>query len=421
MFVQFVNSHRNIQKYKQYYLFGIIFLSSLIIIEFHQTCSIRTFHSESIPIIQIEINLPENPKEIRSKILDNQCNQTNPMKYDLTKCSPNHLIRSYPWLHSALFPIQSQSLMYCAIPKIASKTLVSLMIYVYVRDTIRNLSIDQIETQKYINIPILLEELKKNGISFDDKSQESSNSLLSLIEKYLHILRFESLNENSPSIFLNPWRFNIKNIFPKVHFTSLTNLSEISSPPFTRVVFVRHPFERLASAYKERIGTLEKDRIQSEPHYDNIRKTICRRYSKYNLIQYSQRNLDPCLDIIPSFEHFVQYILTGTETAFGIFNMDTHWQPYSTVCQVCKFQYNFIGKYETFDEDFNVLLKRLNVSDWNIQKRRGASGHKTRDYQQLYSSLPDQLICQLKRLYKEDFQLFNYRIEDYVNRTNLIC
>ncbi|CAF1618470.1 unnamed protein product [Adineta ricciae] len=324
------------------------------------------------------------------------------MKSDLTKSSSIHLTRVYPWLHAALFPIQSQSLMYCAIPKIASKTLVSLMIYVYVRDTIQNLTrngtkpyIDQTQTQQYINIPRLIKELNKNGITVDEKSQES-NSLLKLIETYLHILRFESVNDSLPSIFLNPWRFSIKDVFPQVHFTT--------------------------SAYKERIATLEKDRIQSEPHYDNVRKTICRRFSKRNAIQHFSRPIiDQCSQTIPSFENFVQYILTNTETSYGIAQMDTHWQPYSTVCQVCKFQYNFIGKYETFHDDFHLLLKRLNVSDWNIEKRRGASGHKTRDYQQLYSTLPDHLICQLKRLYKEDFQLFNYRIEDYVNRTQLIC
>ena len=166
MFIQFVNSHGSIGKCKRYYLFGVVFLSIFIVIQFHQTCSIRKSHS--IPIIQIEINLPDNQNEIRSKSLDNQCNENNSMKSDLTKSSSIHLTRVYPWLHSALFPIQSRSLMYCAIPKVASKTLVSLMIYVYIRDTIQNLTLngtksflDQTETQQYINIPRLIKELKK--------------------------------------------------------------------------------------------------------------------------------------------------------------------------------------------------------------------------------------------------------------------
>lgn len=242
-----------------------------------------------------------------------------------------------------------------------------------------------------------------------------------MLETYLHILRFESINGTSSSLYHNPWRLSLKDIFPHIHFKSISNVSNIFSPSFTRAMFVRHPFERLASAYKERIATLGKDRIQPEPHYDSVRKLICRRYAQVDPTQRPFPRGDRCEEFIPSFQQFVQYILTNTETPVGIARMDGHWQPYAVVCQVCKFQYNFIGKYETFDDDFNSLLKRLDVSDWNIQKRRGASGHKTRDYQQLFSSLPDDLICRLKHLYYDDFRLFNYRLEDYVNRTTLIC
>ena len=101
--------------------------------------------------------------------------------------------------------------------------------------------------------------------------------------------------------------------------------------------------------------------------------------------------------------------------------MDGHWKPYTMICQVCQFQYNFIGKYETFDDDLASFLKRLNVSDWNTRKRRGASGHIKWQYQKMFASLPDNLICQLKRVYNDDFHFFNYRLEDYVNRTTLIC
>jgi hypothetical protein len=127
-----------------------------------------------------------------------------------------------------------------------------------------------------------------------------------------------------------------------------------------------------------------------------------------------------CKDNIPSFEVFIKYILGNAQTPFKITQLDSHWQPYSVLCQACKFKYNFIGKYETFNDDFSYFLKRLNVTDWNIEKRHGASGQTKQYYQQLYSTLPDELICQLMRLYDEDFRLFNYRVDDYINRTTLI-
>lgn len=220
---------------------------------------------------------------------------------------------------------------------------------------------------------------------------------------------------------MNPWRLSLDKIFPDIQLKSISNISQIFSSSFTRALFVRHPFERLASAYKERIATLQKDRIEPEPHYDTIRKMICRRHVQLHPIKERVRIQELCNENIPSFEQFIRYILPNTKAPTEIARMDGHWKPYSIVCQVCDVKYNFIGKYETFNDDFTILLKRLNISDWNVSKRRGASGYTARQYQQLYSSLPDDLICRLKDIYRDDIQLFNYRIEDYINRTMLAC
>ncbi|CAF1062691.1 unnamed protein product [Adineta steineri] len=344
---------------------------------------------------------------------------------DMGKFATERLVRAHPGLNSALFPIQSKSLMYCAIPKIASKTLISLIMYVYVRDIIdiinnsTKMDMYELRTQQIINIPKLLEQLKKKGIVMADPYHPVS--AVSLLQTFLHILRFEKLNETSPSLFFNPWSISVKDVFPGITFRNLLNLSSVFSSSFTRFLFVRHPFERLASAYKERIATLPRDRIEPEPHYDNVRKTICRRLTRFGVNRRLSPRLDPCENSIPTFQHFVEYVLSTGETPAKLNRMDAHWQPYTTICQVCKFKYNFIGKYETFNDDLVSLLKQLNIPDWNIQKRRGASGQTTNYYQQLYSSLPDHIICRLKNLYNDDLNLFNYRIEDYVNRTTLNC
>ena len=246
-------------------------------------------------------------------------------------------------------------------------------------------------------------------------------SAASLLQTYLRLLRFGSTNGTSTSRPLNPWRITLRNMFPDTNLHSLSNVSQILAPHYLRVMFVRHPFARLASAYKERIAILAKDRVEPELYYDSIRRSICRRYTRFKSVKASTQKQDPCKDFIPPFEHFVRYILMGTGTPAGVARMDAHWQPYSIVCQVCKFNYNFIGKYETFTEDFTSLVQHLNATDWNIQKRIGASGYTTSDYQQLFASLPDELLCQLEHLYKDDFRLFNYRPDEYGNRTTLIC
>mgnify|MGYP001108741328 FL=1 len=167
--------------------------------------------------------------------------------------------------------------------------------------------------------------------------------------------------------------------------------------------------------------SLPKDRIQSEPYYDNVRRLICARYSKVTSYQQRLSVRQSCENSIPSFEHFVEYILSLSQTNTNVDRMDAHWKPFSRICQVCLFKYNFILKYETFNDDLRMFLNRLNVSHWNIDKRRGASGHSNQQYKQFYSNLPNQLICRLIKLYYDDFHLFNYRIDDYVNTTALSC
>ncbi|CAF1059661.1 unnamed protein product [Adineta ricciae] len=362
----------------------------------------------------------------RSQFLNNECIHSKRSISGKKKHTFASLVQEFPWLRGSILSLQSHSLAYCAIPKIASKSFLTLMIYVYIRDAIdhvdtnwTNIVVNKARAEQLINIQKLHEGLRKNGIPLPEKREEIS--VTSLIQIFLHLLRFSSINSTSPTVFLNPHRLNLKDIFPHLNYNNTNSSSDILSPSFTRVLFVRHPFERLVSAYKERIATLGKDRIQQEPYYDALRKIICYRYSNKNQTQRSDPKPYSCQNVIPSFKHFVQYILNGIDDPSTIIRMDAHWQPYTTICQVCNIGYNFIGKYESFNDDFTSLLKRLNVSDWNTQHHLGASDNRTEEYRRMYSSLPNQLICGLVRLYKNDLLLFNYQIEDYVNRTMSAC
>ncbi|CAM4745084.1 unnamed protein product [Rotaria magnacalcarata] len=315
--------------------------------------------------------------------------------------------------------------MYCPVPKVATKTLLTVMLYMHVRDISEHLdnnwtNVDaaRARMEQMINISVFLQDLRQNGITIPE--EEEPKSLAAFLRIYLNILRFGSINGTPSSPPVNPWRLRFTFAFPYLRLHSVSNLSQIFSPSYTRAIFVRHPFERLASAYKERIATLTKDRIQPEPEYDAMREMICRRRNLNKEVPQSSQKRDGCKGTIPSFEDFIRYILVNKDKSGVVAKMNYHWQPYSVLCQVCKFQYNFIGKYETFNDHFIYFLKRFNLSDWNIQKPNGASGLTKWDYQKFYLTLPDELICQLLRLYDEDFRFFNYRVDDYINRPTLI-
>lgn len=117
--------------------------------------------------IDFRLSIPMK-NEIRSRTLSGNCDHSHKVVYDIRKQTPASLIRAHPSLDAALLPLQSNSLMYCAVPKIASKTLVSLMIYTYVRDIIdypsnnlTNIDGNRTRAEQRINIPKLIEQLRK--------------------------------------------------------------------------------------------------------------------------------------------------------------------------------------------------------------------------------------------------------------------
>ncbi|CAF3606607.1 unnamed protein product [Rotaria sp. Silwood1] len=240
-------------------------------------------------------------------------------------------------------------------------------------------------------------------------------SILSLLQSCLR---------NTSGIFpVDLWKIHQDKVFPLIRLRSLPDSSLLLSDNFTRVIFVRHPLERLASAYIDKIASLQASPFSL---YDNIRRTICRKFASFYLKSnetafYHWRRIipkmidEPCGKVVPSFQHFLEHIISDSVS------MDVHWQPYSSLCQVCALKYNFIGKYETMQTDLNTLMSRINLTSNDLQfDRRFSTGRTKKQYQLMYSNLSDRLMCRLKYIYHNDFKLFDYRLEDYLSRNQTL-
>ena len=197
MFLRFILYHGTLHKCKKYYAFTVLLISVLVIFEFHGYFFITHKNSDSQSVIKMEndssllvptIEIGNGSSSLvptieigngsslevsliyedRSKTLIGECNHSQTSVFNIETHAPSSLARAYPWLKAAIYPVESQSLMYCAVPKIASKTLVSLMMYVYIRDIIdrlsnnsSNININRIQSEQHINIPKLTEQLQK--------------------------------------------------------------------------------------------------------------------------------------------------------------------------------------------------------------------------------------------------------------------
>jgi hypothetical protein len=135
---------------------------------------------------------------------------------------------------------------------------------------------------------------------------------------------------------------------------------------YTKAIFVRHPLERLVSAFRSKFQTVTPKTEFYREYYGNI---IARRFRKPQSAASAAANFQsivpaymldffrlrraprevPINDI--TFPEFVRFIAEHGPDGF-----DQHWRPISNLCRPGDIQYDFVGRYERLEEDANRLL-----------------------------------------------------------------
>lgn len=166
---------------------------------------------------------------------------------------------------------------------------------------------------------------------------------------------------------------------------------------YTKVLFVREPFERLVSAFR--------DKFESPNSYYHpvFGRPIISRY-RSNATRTALRT-----GAGVTFREFVQYLLDVHRPV----GMDIHWTPVSQLCNPCLLRYNFIGKFEDLEEEANFLLQSVGApknltfpdfKDRNPLAERTSSSITQKYFSQLNSTERQKTFD----LYYMDYLMFNY-------------
>lgn len=167
---------------------------------------------------------------------------------------------------------------------------------------------------------------------------------------------------------------------------------------YTKFLFVRHPFERLLSAYRNKF---ERDYVRSSYFQSRFGRYIIKNY-RHNP---SKESLEKGDDV--TFVEFAAY-LTGPENV----TFNEHWKPVYNICRPCQIKYDFIGKYETLYSDSDHLLKLAGVQSSAFPRVKPSNTSES--LRKYYTSLTSQTITQLFNLYFMDFKIFNYNLEGFL-------
>ena len=169
---------------------------------------------------------------------------------------------------------------------------------------------------------------------------------------------------------------------------------------YFKFMFVRHPFERLLSAYKNKFS--ERYSVYFQKKFG---RKIIRRYrpeAKAESLVYGN-------DV--TFREFVTYVLDPRTHVEGL---NEHWRQFYKLCHPCHLNYDVIGKYETLYPDASLVLDSAGVSDRvsfpTYPPTTGKKRPKTIDYlRDFFATIPATELRDLKATYGLDFEFFGYK------------
>ena len=156
---------------------------------------------------------------------------------------------------------------------------------------------------------------------------------------------------------------------------------------------VRHPFERLVSAYQDKIVD------SSDASYTHIAPTLQRDYGEV------------------SFPAFALYVLDTAKHMCrpppARCHLDVHWRPFYARCAFCSTHYKVIAKAETFSTDLEQIGRMAGLHFPTLVTHH-SSGDTSELAARYFRQTPVDLVKQLTELYKPDLAMFGYSTSNYI-------
>ncbi|XP_029949848.1 carbohydrate sulfotransferase 12-like [Salarias fasciatus] len=193
--------------------------------------------------------------------------------------------------------------------------------------------------------------------------------------------------------------------FPSIYGSLSHHLMAVKLQKYTKFLFVRDPFVRLISAFRNKFGK------PNQVFYKRFGSVILRRYGGVSYLPDTAKEAFAA-GLKPTFQQFITYLLDPQTERRELFN--EHWRQIYRLCHPCQVKYDFIGRLETLDTDAEQVLKLMKVD--NLLHFPSAYQNLTvvswvRDW---FEQIPFEARRKLYKLYEPDFKLFGYPKPDSV-------
>ena len=177
---------------------------------------------------------------------------------------------------------------------------------------------------------------------------------------------------------------------------------------FYTFCFVKHPYKRLVSAWRNKFNDLKHAN-----YLLGYKAKILREFRK-NL---TEEEYDSGWGV--TFEEFTSYMVKVYKTRPVLDYFDEHWRPATSLCYPCQIKYNFIGKMETLIEDSRHVMQVLNVQNEDLFPVDGGSHYAVKTellVEEYFSKFSNETLSDLYKMYEADFEAFGFDLPNTVKQ-----
>ncbi|CAH1276891.1 CHST11 [Branchiostoma lanceolatum] len=181
---------------------------------------------------------------------------------------------------------------------------------------------------------------------------------------------------------------------------------------YTKLIIVRNPLERLASAWEDKFS-YAPSRFGYRKQYHSMLETLSSNISKIQIghdDMLHEGSDNRSYPIVP-FPAFIKAVGTNrTEW------QDPHWQLISDLCAPCQIDYDFIIHTETIAEDYPLFFRKAGITGREdllpeVRQRKGDNL-----FWKFYKQIPIDDLWRIKEKFKADYDMFAYSFNDDILR-----
>ena len=170
---------------------------------------------------------------------------------------------------------------------------------------------------------------------------------------------------------------------------------------YFKFMFVRNPFDRLLSAYRDKFT---RDLTWSVFFQRKYGRAII------NMMRPNASEEVKANGTDVTFTEFIKYIIASNQ-ANRLLNV--HWTPYHRLCQPCQIKYDFVGKFETLEADANWVISKVSGKKcpFRFPSENLSPRMSIKSVMRYYRDLGANVMSDLYDMFQSDFDMFSYEIQ----------